>query len=87
MADRFLPSVIDQMIVHIPDSEKSLKEDLLRVKNDASYTAPELMTRRWGQGSTVLETHFPDPKILNEWQQKIVNIWMDKDAKLLNEGQ
>lgn len=82
MIERDLPTVLEKMIGEIPieTDNKSFVDELMDVRNSALYSSPEMMYLWWCEGSQVLESHLPDPNNLNEWQQKVVNIWMNQNV-------
>lgn len=80
MYPRNIVDVIDQMISVIPPEDgSSLITELLSVRESAEYSAPELMHLRWQLGAECLALELGDPTNLNDWQQKVVNIWMGRD--------
>ena len=81
MANRNITEVIDQMLLEIPHSEFSLRQELEMVKANAAFAAPEMMRKYWEQGSIVLQHYLPHPSKLNEWQTKVANIWMNKETE------
>ena len=73
---RFLPSVLTAIINEIPEGEE-LRSHLEKVRDSARYSAPENMRMWWVKAAECLEL-LPKPGDLNAWQQRVVNIFMDK---------
>lgn len=71
---RVIGDLLRSVIAEIPKDQSSLKEELELLLKDSAYTPPEMMWRRWEQGSRILEEHIPLP--LPRWQKKVVEIWM-----------
>jgi hypothetical protein len=76
---RNLIEVIHQMQKQIPLSEERFHAALKSQEESILYSAPELMQLRWHETSYIINDfiHCP-PDQLNEWQKKVVDIWMDK---------
>lgn len=75
---RFLPTVLKKMIAEIPSNELDFLVEMKDRLSSASYSAPENMRLWWEETQKTLIHNFPDPNNLNEWQQKVIDIWMDK---------
>ena len=76
---RDLAVVLDNMINEIPSSEGDLIDSLMNVRENILYTAPEALWFRFCDVAVELDRFFPNPNALNEWQQKVVKIWMDEN--------
>lgn len=77
---RDLITVINQILPLIPEVEEyGFKHELEQILYRVGYTAPEVMNDRWRETSRLINLEIPQPpQKLEDWQQKIVDIWMDK---------
>ena len=79
MYPRNIVDVINQVISVIPPEDgSSLITELLSMRESAEFSAPELIYLRWQTGAEWLALELGDPTNLNEWQQKVFNIWMGR---------
>lgn len=72
MERRDCVKVIEEMLLHIPNDQTELIEDLEWNKNDASYKAPE-DNLQWLRTGETLEKHILKPT--EEWEWKIISIF------------
>lgn len=80
-ADRNILTVIDRIVAEIPEAETSLRARLASVRETASFTAPEAMTRSWRQLASVLTYELPNPPV-ETWQSKIGRIIRAEEEEL-----
>jgi len=71
---RSLYEVIDQIIKEIPKKEEGFIISLKSRRESALYTAPEVMSLRWGEVSTILGIYLPK-KLTEDWHFKVVSIF------------
>lgn len=75
--NRYLPDVIDQMLIELPLTEEDLRAELGTVKDSACFAAPETMGIHWGRAAMELSAHIPQNYgSMNEWQTKVAKIWL-----------
>jgi hypothetical protein len=74
---RYLPNVIDEMLAVIPGTETDFIAQLESRKSSAEYSAPESMGTWWKYVADILVEKLGNPPFANEWQNKLVAIWMD----------
>lgn len=82
---RNIIDVLDIMIAHTPISSEEADEfsnDLKRLRDSATYTAPEAMADCWLQGEEILNMNFGHyPK--EYWQKRICSIWINKPIETI----
>jgi len=74
--DRPLGDVLDALLRQVPSDfeyRAELEGEFNRLKEDASYTAPELMYIRWNIAAEVLNRYLSTPD--TDWKQKIDKIF------------
>ena len=81
---RELVEVINRMIFVIPAEESELISALMSVRSSAQFSAPESMGFHWDAGANVLARFIP--KVERDWQQKVSDIWMDREVLTPNSG-
>lgn len=74
---RYLPDVVEQILAVIPETEIALINSWNSIRQSALFAAPENMNLHWNRGGELLSDNFPDAANLNEWQTKIIKIWMN----------
>jgi hypothetical protein len=75
---RRIDEVITALLGAIPETEVDFREELQRLSRKANYTAPEVMHGRWLEGAVLLDRYIGKPPVLEDWQQAVVNIWVNK---------
>jgi hypothetical protein len=72
---RDFQDVISRVILQVPheDRQLALRGCLRKLRNDAAYTAPEDMQRRWAELGMLLNTNLPWPP-KEDWQTRISSI-------------
>lgn len=78
---RDIIETINKMIDVLPDSkeESELVKDLNSLKTSCVYSAPEMITYRWGQLASTVNEWMPKLEHLNDWQKKFVSIFIGKE--------
>lgn len=79
---RNLMSVIDEILMNMPDTETKFKYQLKDNKSSVSCAAPELMGFWWNNVYETLLDNIPN-KPTEEWQYKILSIFSTKSIKEL----
>lgn len=74
--------VISKMILEIPEKEVELIEELGKAMEFAYYKAPE-ETIQWSNVQRILIKFMP--KLIEDWQFKVVSIFTEKTIAELNE--
>ena len=79
MSMRDFESVIEKMLIHIPDDDV-LKPSLHKILDKYSYMAPEVANRIWADTHAVILKRFDktSPLDLPDWVLTIMKIWSDK---------
>lgn len=78
---RDLIDVVKAMIEVVPQIEKSVLSSLDDFRSSVEYAAPERIPLLWDRIANFLQVTFPDPTILEDWQQSVVDIWMGTEKK------
>lgn len=78
---RDLVTVIDSMLNHIPRINRNLVHALESCQQSARYSSPESIGMWWRTTGIVLSNHFGEENNLTDWQQTVVDIFMDKVEK------
>ena len=74
---RYLPNVINEMLLEIPESYNNLREELISVRQSGLYTAPEIMHLQWIKAAEALNIHLPFPP-KESWQARVGAIFAGK---------
>ncbi len=82
---RHLAVVIDQMLEAIPTDKADFISELRSIRESVMYSAPEMLRGWWNQCALTLEENLCEyqdgiplaPRLVNEWEKKVVDIWMD----------
>lgn len=75
---RDLLDVVKAMVEFVPETEKEILSALDDFRSSVEFAAPERMPFWWGEIARFLQEEFSDPSNLEDWQQAIVDFWMDK---------
>lgn len=74
---RYLPDVINEILVVVPESETELIKSLTSILSSARYAAPELQIDWWMKTADVLYARFGSGIPTEEWGDTIGKIWID----------
>lgn len=77
---RNLIYLLSSIIKLIPENseENQFKEDLVKVRDKASYTDPDMMYFMWEEAQLVITNKFKNMEIMPEWCVQFVNVWTNK---------
>jgi len=70
---RCVANVITEMLEKIPSYEKSLIEELSKVREEQAYKSPELQTECWGRISRILWSNIPEPDA--PWHFEVLSVY------------
>lgn len=79
---RFLPYVLSEIIAVVSDSDElnQFSEDMQKMLERCSYTAPEDMGRHWAEAQLILNRYFTLPyEELSDLEKRVVDIWTNKE--------
>lgn len=80
MKRRSCYSVIQRMLLHVPENETEFIKDLKWNLDDSIFKAPE-DTIQWERTMKTLIKHIPSPK--EEWHFKVLSIFTTKSIEQL----
>ena len=77
---RNLIYLLSSIVKLIPENseENQFKEDLVKVRDKASYTDPDMMYFMWEEAQLVITNKFKNMEIMPEWCVQFVNVWTNK---------
>lgn len=79
-AARSIIVVVDKMIEQVPKSEGAFLVGLIKSRTQFLTASPELDQLCWVMLSKLISQFLPDPVALNDWQKKLVNVFMGRDG-------
>jgi hypothetical protein len=77
---RNLIYLLSSIIKLIPENsdENQFKEDLVKVRDKASYTDPDMMYFIWEEAQLVITNKFKNMEIMPDWCVEFINVWTNK---------
>lgn len=75
---RNLIYVLEEIIKTIPDDHEQFKENLEKLRDKTSMTAPEQYVNMWHDTQQVISQYFESMDKLPDWGIKFVNIWTNR---------
>ncbi len=74
---RDLGEVVDQMLEHVPEEEKTLRSNLGEIRRRVGYTAPELMQGMWVATHSILVKGLctDDMDKLDGWKLEVAKVF------------
>lgn len=75
---RNIEEVITKIIDQIPEKDTDFRDKINDVLNSVAYTAPEIISHRWGNLSLTLMHHIPFPAT-EDWEFQILHIFSEKN--------
>lgn len=84
MSDRFLPTVIDQVLEHVPDEMFDFQGQLVSISESAARSAPEAVYLFWHRAAKCIERHVGEPE--QPWEIEVVRIFTGPNWPRLKES-
>ena len=81
--NRKLTDVIDQIIEALGDTKPTIIPELLQMKSDSSFTAPEAQSRHWQSVQRILNEDIladTPPEDFTEEQKKVIRIFTNNPS-------
>ena len=80
---RNLILLLDEMIKLIPsdNDHKIFKNDIIKVRDQASFTAPEQILNKWNEAQYEISKYFESMDKLPEWGLAFINLWTNRQDK------
>lgn len=77
---RFLPNVLNDILVAIPETENDLISNLKSVQQSSSYAAPEMQPMWWNKAYEILIAFVFAKDIWKDldWQEEVRKIWTNE---------
>lgn len=75
---RNLIYVLSEIIKTVPPDHEQFKENLVKLRDKTSMTAPEQHVNMWHDTQHVISQYFESMDKLPDWGIKFVNIWTNR---------
>jgi len=80
---RNLIFLLDELIKLIPcdNDHEIFKNNMIKVRDQASFTAPEQIIKKWNEAQYEISRFFEGMDKLPEWAVRFVNLWTNRQDK------